>query len=214
MPGCTITDFWRYSTSAGAPAVVAGLKVLAVPDLSTRRYADSGGVYRQLADNPLVSSTAYKYGRVATTDSDGEFTLVLPRADETKPTSPAPIWSLVFPDGRVLSGTVPDDAGPKTLDDLEGAGWGWSSGAVVTAPLQGTVARGTVPVSGSATYVDVLFTGGEMPSEVYQVSVDPSKDSGTEAVPEHDVTNKSKTGFRVNFAPGFTGTFDYIAIGG
>lgn len=210
MP-CTITDYWRYNAADGTAVAIVGAEILAVPDLNTRRYQIGGtGAYQSLATNPLITSAAYRYGRRTETSAGGQYSLVLPQAGESKPASPAAKWSIVLPDGKVLTGSVPAVSGPLTLDDLETThGWTWNSSVYVAPVTPGTLVEGTAPFT-AQEYFDVAF-GVDFASAAYRIKLTPSVDSVTGNVPDVAWESKTASGFRIRMAGEFTGSVDWEA---
>ncbi len=159
MP-CTITDKIGYRTAAGVHNPQSNLPVYAVPGLSALTF-DTGGTYRpNAARNPLiVGNPALDHGQIAITDGSGQFSLSLPYATETHPSSPEPYWTILFPDGQMVSGVVPSAAGPLLIDDLiESHGWAWSSSIYVVPVSPGAKARGVASFTGSSARVSILFS--------------------------------------------------------
>lgn len=159
MP-CTITDKIGYRTAAGVHTAIPNLPVYAVPGLSALTF-DTGGTYRpNAARNPLiVGNPALDHGQIAITDGSGQFSLTLPYATETHPSSPEPYWTILFPDGQMVSGVVPSAAGPLLIDDLiESHGWAWSSSIYVVPVSPGAKARGVASFTGSSARVSILFS--------------------------------------------------------
>ena len=111
MP-CTVTDRIGYRSSAGAHTAQANLSVIAVPSSTAQTYDYTGTWRPNAANNPLiVGSPALNHGQIATTNANGEFTLVLPYVTETHPLSPEAQWTILFPDGQMVKGVVPAAAG-------------------------------------------------------------------------------------------------------
>ena len=110
--------------------------------------------------NPLiVGNPALDHGQIAITDGSGQFSLTLPYATETHPSSPEPYWTILFPDGQMVSGVVPSAAGPLLIDDLiESHGWAWSSSIYVVPVSPGAKARGVASFTGSSARVSILFS--------------------------------------------------------
>lgn len=210
MP-CVITDKLQYYASDLTPQPLANQQVLAVPGGDFYRVKVSS-VYRLLALNPDITSAPYKFGISALTDSNGEFSITLPYASaETHPTLPTPQWSLVLPDGRIVTGSVPSDPGPFVIDTLI-VTYGWVvSDAIYVAPTTaGRLARGTVTFSG-ATTATVLFAPA-FAASTYQIKLTPSLDSVTSQVPEVAWSSKATSGFVINVSDSFTGSVDWEAV--
>lgn len=207
MP-CTITDKLQYYSAANVPGGLSGLTMLAVPASNTV-FELVGGAYRLLSKGP-VTPDSYSYGRSTLTASDGTFTFVLPYSTETHPLSPPLIWNLVFPDGRILSGVVPAVAGPLLLDDLVITyGWIWTAAATYVSPGNGVFAKGSAPFSAQESIV-INFTT-PFTSSTYEITLTPSIDSVTSAIPVTGYSNKTMNGFTINTSGSFTGSVDWVA---
>lgn len=209
MP-CNITDKLTYYAPDLTPQPLANQQVLAVPGGDFYRIKVSG-VYRMLSLNPDITSSGFKFGISTLTDSNGEFSLSLPyAATETHPTQPTPQWSLVLPDGRIISGVVPSDTGPLVIDTLITT-YGWVvNDAVYVAPVTaGRLARGTASFSGAKTATVLL----EPPfaASSYQIKLTPSLDSVTGQVAEVAWSSKSTSGFTINVSDSFSGSVDWEA---
>lgn len=181
MP-CTITDKVGYRTSAGALVGLASLQVYAIPSSTAQTYSYSGTWRPNVGLTPnIVGNPGLSHGEVAITSSVGEFTLVLPYAStETHPTSPEAQWTLLFPDGQMLTGVVPAAAGPFGVDDLvETYGWRWSSSIYAAPVTPGAVARGSVSFNGSSNTATVLFVP-EMTASDYLITLASSVDTNTD----------------------------------
>lgn len=199
MP-CQITDYlYRYGSSlSGLP--LASQTILAVPGADSYRIK-VGSAFRMLGPNPDIPSVPLRYGIVATTDALGLWSVTLPYGDqtETHPYAPEPRWSLVFPDGRVVSGVVPADAGPLSVDDLiDSHGWSFASSVYVAPTAPGQLARGTAVFSSADSAVVLLEP--PMASSAYVIKLAPSVDSVTGEVPVVGYDAKSTTGFTLRAA--------------
>lgn len=208
MAGCTITDLWRYNAGGGTAVARANQPIVAIPDRATRRYDDGTGTYRVLSDNPLLTSAAQKWGRTATTDGSGSFTLVLPQKGESKPTTPTAVWTIIFPDGKMLSGEVPNTSGPLTIDDLISTySWSWVNDIQTAPATAGVQARGTAIFSAAETAT--VLISPSMASANYQIKLSPSVDASTLTVPAAGWSSKTTTGFTINTSGIFTGSVDW-----
>lgn len=186
-----------------SPSSNAGLRI---------QYGGSGAFI------PVVPNTAlrapHQYGFDTLTDGSGVYDFKIPKAAEIRSLDPSLKWNIALPDGTVYTGAPLSVNGPVSLDDLiQTYSWVQTQRLQVTAPLAGTEWRQTVSVAG-ATYFDVVFAGGGMPSAVYQVSALATRDSVTSEKVIPDVTNKTMGGFRLNFDPAFTGSVDVVVRGG
>ncbi len=198
MP-CTITDKVGYRTSAGALVGLASLQVYAIPSSTAQTYSYSGTWRPNVGLNPnIVGNPGLSHGEVAVTSSVGEFTLVLPYAStETHPTSPEAQWTLLFPDGQMLTGVVPAAAGPFGVDDLvETYGWRWSSSIYAAPVTPGAVARGSVSFNGSSNTATVLFAPAMTASD-YLITLASSVDTNTDEPMTVSYKNVSTSGFDI-----------------
>jgi len=209
---CTITDNLYYYSSALAGQALTNRQVIAVPSADFYRIS-IGGNYRTLGVNPNITTAAYKLGIVATTDSAGQFTLVLPYgATESLPASPVMKWTIVLPDGRQIYGTVPSVAGPLTLNDLLTThGWAFTTSTYVAPVTPGTLARGTATFTAASTF-DVVFAGAPFASAAYGIRLTPSIDTNTSEPPAVGWSSKTTTGFTINVSGVFTGSVDWEAV--
>lgn len=197
MP-CTITDKVGYRTSAGAFVGLASLQVYAIPSSTAQTYSYSGTWRPNVGPNPnIVGNPGLSHGEMAVTNSVGEFTLVLPDASaETHPVSPEAQWTLLFPDGQMLTGVVPA-AGPFGVDDLvQTYGWRWSSSIYAAPVTPGSVARGVVSFSGSSNSATVLFVPAMAASD-YLITLASSVDTNTDEPMEVSFKNVSTSGFDI-----------------
>lgn len=212
MP-CEISDVLGYRTSAGALVGLASQQIFAVPGspLWSVSYA---GTWRPLNGlNPLVSgSPVLRYAELATSDGTGTWSLTLPYASETEPAAPEAQWSLLFPDGSILTGVVPAVAGPVSLRDLRTTyGWTWAAEVYVAPVTLGTFAKGTVIFGGGASTATVLFLGSFVTS-AYQITLTPSTDTNDGSIPRTGWSDKTTTGFVINLdSSSFVGSVDWEA---
>ena len=217
MANCQIADKIGYWSAAGTFTGVASTLVYAVPDISSRTYDDGSGSFRTLGVNPnITTNQAYRLGRVAPTDGTGAFVFQLPYGGaSTHPGTPASKWTIALPDGKKLTGTVPDLAGPFTLDDLASANgtgvaaWTWGNEVYVAPVTPGTLARGVAPFSGASSYsiiFDVPFA-----SSAYDITLTASVDSVTSQQVIPSYTSKSTSGFTIVTTETFTGEVSWRA---
>ena len=195
MP-CELADSYGYRAADGTFVGVSGSQVFAVP--STPNLTVSyGGVWRPMNGlNPLISGgTAFKYGAVAVTDPDGQWSLTLPyAAAETHPLQPPAQWTLVFPDGNKLTGVVPSDAGPLSIDDLVTThAWAWASHVYVAPVTAGVFAKGTAVFSGASANSATLFLS-PFSTNTYQLTLTPSVDSNDGTIPRVAWSSKTTGG--------------------
>jgi len=213
MSDCEITDKYapRSGASAGGLTPVQNAVITAVPGANNYRATDSGGTYRPVAANPAITTAPWKFGMQAQTDSSGTWTLYLPQKGSTRPSSPAPQWTIILPDGRQLYGEVPNVSGPLSLDDLINTySWAWSNTTYIAPVTPGTLVRGIATFT-AADYVDVAFTVS-FATNLYVVKLTPSVDSGTGDIPAVAYSAKATSSFRINTNGLFTGTVDYEAV--
>lgn len=195
----TITDKVGYRSAAGALVGLASLQVYAIPSSTAQTYSYSGTWRPNVGPNPnIVGNPGLSHGEVAVTNSVGEFTLVLPDASaETHPVSPEAQWTLLFPDGQMLTGVVPAAAGPFGVDDLvQTYGWRWSSSIYAAPVTPGSVARGVVSFSGSSNSATVLFVPAMAASD-YLITLASSVDTNTDEPMEVSFKNVSTSGFDI-----------------
>lgn len=208
---CTITDYLYYYSSTLTGQALTNQQVWAIPGADSYRIK-VGGSFRTLNVNPDQTSLPLRFGIVATTDSNGQFSLTLPYGDstETHPASPEPRWSILLPDGRVLTGIVPSVAGPLTLDDLLSSyGWSVSSAVYVAQATPGAIARGTASFSNSNS-ASILFSA-PFAANSYILKLTPSLDSVTNELPVVAYAAKTTTGFDIKLSDAFNGTVDWEA---
>jgi hypothetical protein len=210
MP-CLIEDkLYAYGNDL-TPQPLGNQQIFAVPTANTVRILVAGK-YRILSVNPNITTAAFNEGIVATTDASGQFSFSIPYgATETKPINPDATWSLVFPDGKVLTGEVPTVAGPLLIDDLITTyNWAWTQGVVYTPPASGVEARGSA-VFTAMTSVSVVFLI-PMVSAAYEITLGISEDSTSPGfAPNYFWSNKTTTGFTINTSVTFTGFVDWNA---
>lgn len=212
MANCTITDRCSYRTAAGGNTAIVGATVYAVPDMNSRRLPDVGGTYRTLGVNPDVTSAALKRAVTAVTDSNGEFTFVLPySATSIHPATPAAQWTIMLPSGDQWVGQVPSVAGPLTIDDLvQTYSWTATSSVYVAPVTPGTLVRGTKVFTASSSE-PVAFSVA-FASSAYTIRLSPSIDSVTSNIPAVAWSDKSTTGFTIQVTGSFTGSVDFEAV--
>lgn len=210
MANCTITDRVGYFAAGGTFTGVQSQLVYAVPDASWRTVDAGSSVYRPLGANPNITTAAYQRGRVATTDSNGEFTFALPYPAAEHPATPAAYWTIVLPSGDQWYGAVPSAAGPFTIDDLRTTySWVQTNSVYVAPTTAGTFVRGTATFT-AASSVAIVF-GAAFASAAYQIQLTPSVDSSTATAPGVGFSAKSTTGFTINTTGIFTGQVDWAA---
>ena len=213
MP-CTVTDRIGYRSSAGAHTAQANLSVIAVPSSTAQTYDYTGTWRPNAANNPLiVGSPALNHGAIATTNANGEFTLVLPYATETHPLSPEAQWTILLPDGQMVKGVVPAAAGPLTVDDLiETYGWAWVNAVYVAPVTPGTLTRGIASFTGAGSTVSIVFAPAFV-SAAYVINIASSIDTNTGQPMEVSYNNKSTSGFDlVAKDAAYVGTVDWSAV--
>lgn len=211
MATCEITDTCNYWDADGTVVAIANVPVYAVPGSSASRYDNGSGVYRTLGVNPLIETLAYQRGRVAITDGGGSYTFNLPQRSSTHPGTPDPIWTIILPSGDQWYGTVPDAAGPFTIDDLATTyDWVQSDTIYVQPVTQGAFSKGVVTISADTTASIVFDTAYD--TDDYEITLTPSLNSITSLPPGGCAwTNKSTTGFDIVIGETFTGSVSWIA---
>lgn len=211
MANCTITDRVGYFSAGGTFTGVQGQLVYAVPDASWRTVDAGSSVYRPLGSNPNITTVAYQRGRVATTDSNGEYTFALPYPAAEHPSTPAASWTIVLPSGDMWSGAVPAAAGPFTIDDLR-ATYSWTaiSAVYVAAVTPGTLVRGTATFTAADSAAIVFSTA--FASSSYTIKLSASRDDSTNNIPVVGWDGKSTTGFTIYTTGVFTGSVDWEAV--
>lgn len=211
---CHITDIIGYRSNLGVLVGTANLNVIAVPDTSRSTYDYAGDWRPNVMFNPLiVGNPSLAHGQIATTDVNGEWTHVLPNASaETHPVSPEQKWSLLFPDGSVLTGEVPAVAGPLTVDDLvQTYGWAWASQQYVAPVTEGSLAGGIVSFTGASNTASVVFTT-PFATANYRIWRCSSVDANTGEPMDVSYTNKTTSGFDfVAKDAAYVGTVDWEA---
>ena len=210
MP-CQILDRLGYMAPDGTFVPLEGQQIVAVPGSNTYRVSYAGNYRPLIGLNPLVTSAALKHGVVAQTDPVGEYSFTLPySATETNPSTPTPVWSLVFPDGSIATGPVPSVAGPITVDELLGShSWVWASQVYVAPVTAGTFAKGTATFSASSS-ATIVFAAPFV-TNAYQIELTPSTDSNDGTIPRVAWGTKTTTGFVINTDGSFTGSVDWSA---
>lgn len=208
MP-CVITDLYQYYDNTLTPVPLPSQTILAIPSADYMRIPVSA-VPRILGVNPDITNTALRFGIVATTDNTGEFSFTLPYAADTLPDSPLQKWTILFPDGRMVSGAVPSVAGPLTINDLIASyDWAWSASVHVAPVTQGQLARGSATITADTT-ASVVFVA-PFASTSYVIKLTCSVDSVTGDTMTANYSNKTTTGFDIKTAGEFTGTVDWEA---
>lgn len=212
MP-CSIGDRYGYMSPTGSFVPLPNQTLYCVPSSPDYRVSFAG-TYRPLVGlNPNISSAPLRYGVVAATDSNGEFSFVLPYGGgESNPAQPPMRWTLVYPDGSQLSGVVPSVAGPVSADDLiANHGWSWVSSVYIAPVTPGTLARGTVSFSGSSSTATVVFLT-PFSTNTYQLTLTPSVDANDGSMPQVAWSGKTATGFTINVGPSsYVGSVDFEA---
>lgn len=197
MPS-TLSDTYGYRAPDGTLVPLANQLIYAAPGSPTYRVDYAGDYHPLNAINPNITagSAAVRYGVVAQTDSSGQWSFVLPYGDgETHPADPLAKWSLLFPDGSVLTGTVPADPGPFAVDDLiTDHGWTWASQVYVAPVTAGVFAKGTAVFSGGSATATIVFLSPFV-LNTYQLTLAPSVDSVDGTIPRVAWANKTTTGF-------------------
>lgn len=209
-----LQDTYSYRAPDGSVVGLENQQILAIPS-SPNLTTDVGGTFYPLnARNPNISGAAsFRYGVLATTNSSGVWSITLPYgATETHPSTPLAKWTLVFPDGSLLTGVVPSDAGPLSVDDLiEDHGWAWASQIYVAPVTAGVFAKGTVSFSGGSATASVVFLSPFV-SNAYQVELTPSVDSNDGTIPRVAWSDKTTTGMTVNVdSENYVGSVDWEA---
>lgn len=212
MP-CAITDSLGFMASTGAFVPLPSQQIFAVPSSPDYRVSYAGTYRPLIGQNPLITSPPLRYGVLATTDSNGQYSFTLPYGSgETNPAQPPAVWTLLFPNGSQLSGIVPSDPGPFSVDQLIAAhGWTWV-GSIYLAPVtQGSFAKGTVIFSGSSPSATVLFLSPFVVN-TYQITLSPSTDSNDATIPSVAWADKTTTGFTLHVSPAtYVGSVDFEA---
>ena len=211
---CTISDVYGYRDLTGALVGVGSQTVLAVPQTPNQFISDAGTWRPGNGVNPLiVGNPTFRYGELTQTDGTGAWSLVLPyAATETFPADPPPRWTLVFPDGSLLTGSVPSVAGPIKVRDLVVTyGWAWASQVYVAPVTQGSYAKGTAVFTGGGTDVAIVFATQFVDSS-YIVTHSPGLDTNNGSIPQVGHSNKATAGFTLSVSdPSFVGQVDWEA---
>lgn len=208
MP-CVITDFYQYYDNTLTPVPLPNQTIIAVPSADFMRIPISA-VPRILGVNPDITNNALRFGIVATTDNTGEFSFTLPYGADTLPDLPVQKWTLLFPDGRMVTGEVPSVAGPLTINTLISTyDWVWSSSVYVAPTTAGQLARGSATITADTT-ASVVFVA-PFASTSYVIKLTCSVDSVTGDTMTANYSNKTTTGFDIETAGEFTGTVDWEA---
>ena len=208
MP-CVITDFYQYYDNTLTPVPRPNETIIAVPSADFMRIPISA-VPRILGVNPDITNNALRFGIVATTDNTGEFSFTLPYGADTLPDLPVQKWTLLFPDGRMVTGAVPSVAGPLTINTLISTyDWVWSSSVYVAPTTAGQLARGSATITADTT-ASVVFVA-PFASTSYVIKLTCSVDSVTGDTMTANYSNKTTTGFDIETAGEFTGTVDWEA---
>lgn len=193
-----IQDIYGFMSPGGLLVPLQNQILYAVPSSPTYRVSYGGTYHAMNGQNPNISSAAMKYGVVAQTDSTGQWSFTLPYgATETHPAQPPVRWTLVFPDGSMLSGVVPSVAGPLSVDDLiADYGWTWASQVYVAPVTAGSFAKGTVSFSPGSSTASVVFLSPFV-DNTYQITLTSSVDSVDGTIPRVAWSSKTTTGFTV-----------------
>lgn len=207
-----IADIYGYRVAGGTVTGVASQPILAVPESATMVFDYAGTWKPNTTLNPLINADiALRRGVYVLTDPTGAWSVTLPEVAESQPSSPEPKWSLLFPDGQVLTGVVPAGPGPYTVHDLVLTyGWVWSSQVYVAPVVAGSFAQGQVSFAGASAASSVLFASAFATPPL--VSLTPSIDSVDATLPSVAYANVTTTGFDIYVDPStFTGTVDWQA---
>ncbi len=209
MASCQIADIFQYYSSSLVGVPLQSQQILAVPAANFYRITVSAA-YRMMAQNPNITSAAYKYGIVTSTASNGTWSVSLPYGvGSTLPDSPEPEWMIVFPDGRIIKGVVPSVAGPVTVNDLL-ATYSWTQiDAIYTQPLTpGELAEGVATITADDT-ATIVFASPFVSTPRIQLTS--SLDSVTSAVVTVNYTSASSTGFTIKLGGISTCTVNWSA---
>lgn len=207
-----IADIYGYRVAGGTVTGVASQPILAVPESATMVFDYAGTWKPNTTLNPLINADiALRRGVYVLTDPTGAWSVTLPEVAESQPSSPEPKWSLLFPDGQVLTGVVPVGPGPYTVHDLVLTyGWVWASRVYVAPVVAGSFAQGQVSFAGASASASVLFASEFATPPL--ISLTPSIDSVDSTLPSVGYNNVTKTGFDIYVDPStFTGTVDWQA---
>lgn len=206
---CQIQDTFQYYSNALVGVPLQNQQILAVPAANFYRISITS-TYRMIAQNPAITTAAYKYGIVASTSSAGVWSITLPYGSgETLPATPDPTWMIIFPDGRIIQGVVPSVAGPITVNSLLQT-YSWTQlDAVYTQPLTpGALAEGVATITADTTATIVFATAF---ASAPRVTVSASLDSVTSGVVPVAFSAVSTSGFTINMGGTFTGTVNWSA---
>lgn len=207
-----IADIYGYRVAGGTVTGVASQSILAVPESATMVFDYAGTWKPNTTLNPLINADiALRRGVYVLTDPTGAWSVTLPEVAESQPSSPEPKWSLLFPDGQVLTGVVPAGPGPYTVYDLvDTYGWVWASQVYVAPVAAGSFAQGQVSFAGASASASVLFASAFATPPL--ISLTPSIDSADSTLPSVGYANVTTTGFDIYVDPStFTGTVDWQA---
>lgn len=207
-----IADIYGYRVAGGAVTGVASQPILAVPESATMVFDYAGTWKPNTTLNPLINADiALRRGVYVLTDPTGAWSVTLPEVAESQPSSPEPKWSLLFPDGQVLTGVVPSGPGPYTVHDLVLTyAWVWASRVYVAPVVAGSFAQGQVSFAGASALASVLFASAFSTPPL--ISLTPSIDAVDSTLPSVGYANVTTTGFDIYVDPStFTGTVDWQA---
>ena len=208
-----IADIYGYRVAGGTVTGVASQPILAVPESATLVFDYAGTWKPNTTLNPLINADiALRRGVYVLTDPTGAWSVTLPEVAESQPSSPEPKWSLLFPDGQVLTGVVPAGPGPYTVYDLVLTyGWVWATRVYVAPVTAGALARGSVTFSGASATASVLFASA-FASSAYVIKWSSSIDTNTAEPMLVSWANKTTTGFDlVAKDAAYVGTVDWEA---
>lgn len=207
-----IADVYGYRVAGGTVTGVASQPILAVPESATMVFDYAGTWKPNTTLNPLINADiALRRGVYMLTDPTGAWSVTLPEVTESQPSTPEPKWSLLFPDGQVLTGVVPVGPGPYTVHDLVLTyAWVWSSRVYVAPVVAGSFAQGQVTFAGASASASVLFASAFATPPL--IAVTTSIDSVDSTLPKVAYANVTTTGFDIYVDPStFTGTVDWQA---
>ena len=207
-----IADVYGYRVAGGTVTGVASQPILAVPESATMVFDYAGTWKPNTTLNPLINADiALRRGVYMLTDPTGAWSVTLPEVTESQPSTPEPKWSLLFPDGQVLTGVVPVGPGPYTVHDLVLTyAWVWASRVYVAPVVAGSFAQGQVTFAGASASASVLFASAFATPPL--IAVTTSIDSVDSTLPKVAYANVTTTGFDIYVDPStFTGTVDWQA---
>lgn len=207
-----IADIYGYRVAGGTVTGVASQPILAVPESATMVFDYAGTWKPNTTLNPLINADiALRRGVYVLTDPTGAWSVTLPEVTESQPSTPEPKWSLLFPDGQVLTGVVPAGPGPYTVHDLVLTyAWVWASRVYVAPVVAGSFVQGQVSFAGASASASVLFASAFATPPL--ISLTPSIDSVDSTLPSVGYANVTTTGFDIYVDPStFTGTVDWQA---